>query len=492
MTELFIRSLSLGFLIRSRFRAKPASTMSKRSRSITLKVVAPREGGEAPIVALFPSGEPLGTELSVECTTNTAEYKRHQRTVVARGPASSSAGVSYTGRNFGAEKPAPQLSRDLIGVYDRRSGTLRLVEIDHIYSMRQTLERSGDGATDAGHTELEYRTQQNMLINAFGSKRRKKTQKANASNLVSAERMQSYTRVEAALNRTAAAGASPGAGAGGGLQASRIAFLPPFDAEATNPARIYDMMASMPREVRGALLPSAKEYIALLKDPALLAARIEGSDEVRRLRTNTARRLTRLVECDAKARKRGCLLLVYEQLLMRMNSMGRVISGDRVDKYAEKDDEETEKAAPRGAVEVLAERLKVDAVVVEHLLATFADEDTASREGGGLESDDESADDSAEESKPRNSRCVNAPTHTHDTHAHTHAHPPLPSSLSLPHTNTAGIIATARCRTSSLRASCSCGLLWTASKSWWRPRARRCASHRQSAPRTCGRLGARL
>jgi hypothetical protein len=380
--------------------------MPKRTR-VHVELLPGVEGGVAPIVALFPSGEPLGTELEFECHSNTLERKAHQRIVVARGPESGAMGVAYKGRNFGAENPTPQLSRNMLGVYDRTTGVVRLVEIDHIYSMRQTLAGADE---DEDGPELEYRTKKNLLINAFGSKRRRKSQKALASNEISSDRMGSFSRVEKAIDRSAAASAATAApadasGTAEALLEARRLFLPQFDLEAESQEKVYDMMAAIPKEVRTALLPDAKEYINLLKDPVKLAARVDGSDGERRLHLATARRLGRLTDRDAKARKRGALLIVYEKLLMRMHRMGRVLSGDRVDVFAAEEEEEegVEKPTLRGAAEVLAGKLGVDAVVMQHLLDTFAEEDGAARQEAGLESGDESGD---EDDEAPASRCV--------------------------------------------------------------------------------------
>eukprot|EP00947_MAST-08B_sp_MAST-8B-sp1_P005054 g5054.t1 len=104
---------------------------------------------------------------------NTHQRRRYQRVLVGENNK-----LVYRGENFGGRKShRGQLSKVLVGVYDKEAGALRLVEAGQVFQLEQFVKGVDDvdDTTTAANlfAGADQRDVKNALTTSFGSKRAK-------------------------------------------------------------------------------------------------------------------------------------------------------------------------------------------------------------------------------------------------------------------------------------------------------------------------------
>jgi hypothetical protein len=144
-----------------------------------LRVKVEREeqsGTDGPILCSFPHGFP-NEDLDIRLLANLVEKKTYQRALVAETEL-----VNYIGTNFGVENTQGSgCTHYGVGVFNRKKQKISYVDVNHLYMMHQELRNLETSKDDDNR---DYYTQRNRVVDAFGSKKRKKQLKSQLANRV--------------------------------------------------------------------------------------------------------------------------------------------------------------------------------------------------------------------------------------------------------------------------------------------------------------------
>jgi GTP cyclohydrolase II len=254
---------------------------------LRLRVPAPAEHEAKPLIVHFPSGPPPAASLpksaasggaaaaKVEVLGSTSKRKRDQRKVVARLPrhdAGSSAAVAsgfvegehivYEGQNFGEGADARTRSQYAVGVYDKKSGELRIVPAQ-LLALRPVRAK-----TEVALPEEDEMTQslygRQKLTQKFGSVKRKQELVRYKLNELSGENLGSDAAEAfgSQLERSARASESVASKAAEEFEQAR-SFLPKgYDLETNKEADVYPIDSIIPPSARKFMATQAKEFLA--------------------------------------------------------------------------------------------------------------------------------------------------------------------------------------------------------------------------------------
>lgn len=197
------------------------------------------ERKDLPVLATFPQGLPPAlasedsgaaadeAELRAQLFKNGDARKQHQRMLVVDTPL-----TVYRGVNFGAANATH--CTYAIGVV--RSGKGQLLPVAHLYSMSgQRRSPLGEEPSATAAPPTDYKTQQQQLVERFGSKKRKRDVKSRVANQVA------VSDVLAPLSQVLDAKHEAVEDEASVLQATKEAQLPPFDVSTTDVASIYPL-----------------------------------------------------------------------------------------------------------------------------------------------------------------------------------------------------------------------------------------------------------
>ena len=214
--------------------------------------------------------------------------------------------VQYEARNFGDNSASRGVYRYVLGVVDRTLHKIDMYDADGVYGLQQvrvtgrnaTIVAVGglDGVTDQGRRDI--------LISAFGSRKKQKMDASTKSNIVNVKAVAaaadvalSLRTVSAAVAAAAADAASDSEDAGevvaaavgsttqikvdASLAASRSAKLPPFNATTRHPARAYPLRGLLPRAWMDAMASEIDAISAACNASTSKAESVlqQGSDE---------------------------------------------------------------------------------------------------------------------------------------------------------------------------------------------------------------------
>lgn len=171
---------------------------------------------------------------------------KKQRLVVA-----SADKVAYQGANFGYLSAANDCASYAVGVFDRRSGEVRVCNVDQIYVMQQTIKGASDNADDNRGADKNYMDQRRDLVEVFGSKKSKRMQKSREENMVNLDNISGAATLAQTLQKKvdsaqkelleAKARDAGYSSAAAALAATRNQLLPPCDVDAPTPDRVYNL-----------------------------------------------------------------------------------------------------------------------------------------------------------------------------------------------------------------------------------------------------------
>ena len=190
--------------------------------------------------------------------------------------------VSYEAQNYGSEGTLRGPFRYLVGVHDKATGVVQLMEVDTggVLGLQLTSVSGQAGAAAAGGLAgVDDRGRRDLLISSFGSRKKQRMDASAKTNIVRVANIKAAGSVATGLTdsaaRSHAAGAVEGAAATtpldlgatsaakveASLMAARRATLPPFDLEATDPALAYPLDGVLPPDVRTAFYDTVQELV---------------------------------------------------------------------------------------------------------------------------------------------------------------------------------------------------------------------------------------
>ncbi|KAL7689794.1 putative RNA polymerase I associated factor, A49 [Plasmopara halstedii] len=224
----------------------------------------------APIVATFRNGPPppnVRKDLAFEVFENSA---KKQRLVIA-----SSEKVAYQGANFGYLGSTHDFANYAVGVYDRKTKTVRLSNVHQIYVMQQAIKNTSENIDDDRKENLSLMDQRRELVEVFGSKKSKRLQKNREENLVNLDNVSGATSVSQTLQKKIVAAklkldeerALDGTYSKeeAALAVTRNVLLPPCDVDAPTPDRVYDLTKFMDSDVMDSLTTMSEEVLEALQ-----------------------------------------------------------------------------------------------------------------------------------------------------------------------------------------------------------------------------------
>lgn len=164
-------------------------------------------------------------------------------------------GTCFQGVNF----PKKDSLQYAIGLLDDKNGEMRIIPVDHAYVMRV----QGKADTVQHIAALEYNQRRESLIENFGSKKKKKSQKALKSNIISAENIAGVDAIETAISSTMEDIDESDRnvfvdGVKEALEKNRQALLPKFNLTASKIENIYPLDGMIPPTIMSALIDEFK------------------------------------------------------------------------------------------------------------------------------------------------------------------------------------------------------------------------------------------
>jgi len=195
------------------------------------------DSGATVIVAGFSNGrvkvdEPDGVRFGYYCSSSAKFASRHEKMLVAETDR-----ARYVGRNFGRDAiSAPTLCRYMLGVYDKRTSKVRLVDAS-VFHLRPSTEDSddegqGDKPEEKAEEDLTYVQKHARLTEEFGTAKGKRMVEARMRNRVKSQALESV--IASAMKDSA-----PVAAAESGNECP--AGIPPHNKDATQPEDVYNL-----------------------------------------------------------------------------------------------------------------------------------------------------------------------------------------------------------------------------------------------------------
>ena len=234
-------------------------------KSVKVRVQEPKPTQEGPVIARFPGGAPPLEETDLEYLANQSSGPRQQgqRRLVA----AVTNKCHYIGENFGKHSSsALDPCSYAIGVFDRETSTLTVHPVKDTYTMNLEVQTSTDVHEDT-LSGMSNRSRRQLLVNSFGSRKRRRDQKAQEASQINSTNISGGDAVHALLKRTAldlGASAKTGTSQERAIAKNRKEFLPPFDATTTEKADVYkaeDLLLH-----KGSLDKRVRKFSKLLKD----------------------------------------------------------------------------------------------------------------------------------------------------------------------------------------------------------------------------------
>lgn len=131
----------------------------------------------------------------------------------------------------------------MIGVFDKKSKTLKLVESPHIFKMDQHIKGLETKVTvDNMYKDLSYLEKRKILVDAFGTKRTRTTIRQLMSNKIDPSSAMDVDQVAADLigDKIKKDGEKK-RGESESEDAPAVENIPPYNPKATKPAKIFDI-----------------------------------------------------------------------------------------------------------------------------------------------------------------------------------------------------------------------------------------------------------
>jgi len=234
--------------------------------SIKVSVKKARSSADGPIIARFPGGVPPFNDTNLEFLANSkgGPRDRDNRRLVA----TVTDQCKYVGENFGTQASSFDPCSYAVGVFDPKKKTLTVHPVRATYTMNLDVETESDVADDS-LSGLSNKSRRQLLINAFGSRKRRRDQKAQEASQITSSNIAGGQVVRELLKQTASnlgAAAKNGTSQERAIADNRKAFLPPFDAEATEKENVYKFKDVVFN--KGALERRSRKFLKLLKDSA--------------------------------------------------------------------------------------------------------------------------------------------------------------------------------------------------------------------------------
>lgn len=276
------------------------------------------DGSDAPMVVTFPLGVPQNLHNGAG-GINFRSLKNETKKGTQRLVHGYSETVHYIGKNYGDQSVKKNLYNYAIGMSTGGS-KMTVVPVEHVYRLDQhVVDQEKDVFQVANKEETfdEKMTRRNLLVEEFGSKKRKRVVRSKVANRVN---MDAKEEMEAAaanigvqLDIISEKAAADKSGTASDVHAA--AFLPPFDKETKNVEDIYKLDDIILESEYKDL--NYKDLIKISKKPSELAS-LATSNEYPSF---VVQRLGALHDLPKSAQRKSAAALVYLTYLIRYHSI---------------------------------------------------------------------------------------------------------------------------------------------------------------------------
>jgi len=217
------------------------------------------DSGPTAIVAGFSNGrlkldQNDGVRFGYFCNSGAKFASRHEKMLVAETDR-----ARYVGRNFGPDAiSAPTVCRYMLGVYDKQTNKVRLVDAT-MFHLRPSTEDSdnednGDEVDRKNDDELSYVQKHARLTEEFGTAKGKRMVEARMRNKVKSQALE--TVIASAMKDSAAVSTANGQSA-----SECPAAIPPHNIDATQPEDVYLLDDIITPAEMGALMGPATVFV---------------------------------------------------------------------------------------------------------------------------------------------------------------------------------------------------------------------------------------
>jgi len=195
------------------------------------------DSGTTAIVAGFSNGrlkldQNDGVRFGYFCNSGDRFARRHEKMLIAETDR-----ARYVGRNFGPDAiSAPTVCRYMLGVYDKRTNKVRLVDA-YMFHLRPSMEDSdnedqGAESQQKQEDDLSFVQKHARLTEEFGTAKGKRLVEARMRNKVKSQDLESV--VSSAMKESTAVASTSGQS-----ESECPAAIPPHNREATQPEDVY-------------------------------------------------------------------------------------------------------------------------------------------------------------------------------------------------------------------------------------------------------------
>jgi len=153
------------------------SSSTSQKDKINFTFQKPQPETALPYIVHFPQGIPPEVannpdeEIKIQSFRNAEKRKQHQYSVICE-----TSTMQYTGKNFGSEAQRENLSKYVIGIYNKKTGKVKMVEAQGMFAMSQKIKNAVVSlSVDNSLQSLSNAQKKLELVTAFGSKRLQKS-----------------------------------------------------------------------------------------------------------------------------------------------------------------------------------------------------------------------------------------------------------------------------------------------------------------------------
>lgn len=218
---------------------------------------------EAAVLCRFPQGPP--SQLTDQSSNSDLTFTLHahndnSRKVVQRVLTADSDRVEWAGKNFLEESYKLNTQHFAIGLPDTTNKTIALYPVNHIYSMQQRVKHRPNDLIDDDDTVDSYSAKQKLLVDSFGSKKRKSQLASRESN-----RVVMNDEIGEALSTSISHVTSIDEGSEMSLAdlsaSTKLPLLPPHDAETDDVTKIFKLHDMVPQHVLTSMNGQARQIM---------------------------------------------------------------------------------------------------------------------------------------------------------------------------------------------------------------------------------------
>ncbi|CCI50769.1 unnamed protein product [Albugo candida] len=218
----------------------------------------------APFLATFRGGPlPPTEDLSKFGFQMYQHVNKKQRLVVA-----STDRVAYQAANFGYMSNLNDSANYVLGVFDKTTKSVRLIDVPQVYVMQQTIKNINDQQDSEDETEDLQKTKETRekrrqeLVDKFGSKKSQRIVKSRMENRLQAENVSGGQAIASTLHMRIQEAEQKAPTA---LNANQLnALLPPCNMDATVPEKVYALSNILDHANIESLKVKAHEYEKVL------------------------------------------------------------------------------------------------------------------------------------------------------------------------------------------------------------------------------------